>query len=62
MYRYREVSIILTGVEGIMKKGPKIEEFSPDELYFDEKNPRLVEMGYAADVSEEEIHSGTQWM
>lgn len=55
MYRYREVSIILTGVEGIMNKGPKIEEFSPDELYFDEKNPRLVEMGYAADVSEEEI-------
>lgn len=38
-----------------MNKGPKIEEFSPDELYFDEKNPRLVEMGYAADVSEEEI-------
>jgi hypothetical protein len=40
---------------GIMNNGPKIEEFSPDELCFDEKNPRLVEMGYAADVSEEEI-------
>jgi hypothetical protein len=38
-----------------MNNGPKIEEFSPDELCFDEKNPRLVEMGYAADVSEEEI-------